>query len=233
MPLPLEVLERIIDLGSSNPDTDRTVYPTLISWSRTSYACMVRSRLNLHQHVVLRSASQMTRFLQSFSERPHLQDMVSKLTIIPEEAAYLSLAPLIRQLTALRVLTVTIDWTKYPPWYARSMSYRSGITRLHLLKCTFHGISDLRATIAGFSHLQELIIDTIRFRGSLSDGQLPLSNSRPIGTPILTPILTPIHTSIRDLRTIRMDVSDLRYSPNPFTDSSSHHDSASIRLCQY
>ena len=210
-----------MDLGSlGNPVEDVAVYPTLLSWSLTSWACTAGSRRNLYRHVVIRSKRGWTRFLESFAQWPHLQNRVYALSITLEEASYLPLILPLRKMTALRSLDLAMDWTLYPPLYFRTLRNCNGIARLHLSKSTFHRISDLRAVLEGFPHSEDLILDNIKFTRSLSDDQAHPSNLSVTRKP----------WAIHSCQSIRMEVSDLRYFPNPTPELSSRR--VSVRPCK-
>ncbi|KAI0721590.1 hypothetical protein C8T65DRAFT_825680, partial [Cerioporus squamosus] len=186
MRVPVEVMEKVIDLGSLNPDEDAAVYPTLLAWSLTCRACTIRSCLNLYRHVIIRSPTQMTRFVDVLSERPHLARVVCEMTIALQTSPYTPFGMHLRRLTGLKSVTLGIDWFKYPPSYARNMSCFAGTKHLHLQGTTLRGLPDLRSLLRGFPMLRELVLDSIKFTDPrLKDASRDISTVMYTATPTL------------------------------------------------
>ncbi|TFK90440.1 hypothetical protein K466DRAFT_660833 [Polyporus arcularius HHB13444] len=192
MRVPLEVTEHIIDLGSLQPDKDTIVYSTLLAWSLTCRACTARSCFNLFRHVVIRSPIQMARFADLLAERPSLAGTVLEMTIALQTSPYVPFGMPLRKLTALKAVTLGIDWSIYPPSYARSMSCFTSVTRLRLTGTTFHGLPSLRWLLRGFPELQDIVLDSIKFTALRLNGAC-VDNAGPTFPPT------------RTLRTMRME----------------------------
>ncbi|RDX48321.1 hypothetical protein OH76DRAFT_666651 [Lentinus brumalis] len=192
MRVPLEVTEHIIDLGSLHPDKDTTVYSTLLAWALTCRACTARSCFNLYRHVVIRSPVQMTRFADLLAKRPSLASTVLEMTIALQTSPYVPFGMPLRKLTALKAVTLGVDWSIYPPSYARSMSCFTSVTRLRLTGTTFHGLPSLRWLLRGFPELQDIVLDSIKFTAPRLNGAC-VDNAGPTFPPT------------RTLRTMRME----------------------------
>ncbi len=186
--LPIEICEHVIDACYEDPDDSwlhKTSYRTCRQTAVVCYGWLPRTQLNLLRHIKICSASRLDLLLRTFSDTPHLADLVSGVMISQLKEEYMPFAQLLNpQLlrNCIRMQFIGTAWEAFPSRYATDRilyKWRNlGLTHFAIELEQGCCASVLRFLYT-LPQLQELTLDAIRKTIHIPENVLAILHDQP------------------------------------------------------